>query len=61
MRVVCDIIEDVHRFDAGAIPLDGPYGLVAAASRLLDTAGTLDERGKRALLDRFIRSAQENQ
>ncbi|KAI0743270.1 hypothetical protein BC629DRAFT_244173 [Irpex lacteus] len=27
----------VHRFDAGAIPLQGPYGLIAAASRLLDT------------------------
>lgn len=55
------IFIDVHRFDAGAIPLQGPYGLIAAASRLLDTAGTLDERHKRALLDRFIRFVQENQ
>ncbi len=55
------ILSDVHRFDAGAIPLQGPYGLIAAASRLLDTAGTLDERHKRALLDRFIRFVQENQ
>ena len=52
---------DVHRFDAHAIPLEGPYGLIAAASRLLDTAGTLDERGKKALLARFIRFVQENQ
>ena len=52
---------DVHRFDANAIPLEGPYGLVAAASRLLDTAGTLDERSKRALLDRFIGVVRENQ
>ncbi|KAI0346817.1 hypothetical protein BDW22DRAFT_1351093 [Trametopsis cervina] len=51
----------VHRFDANAIPLEGPYGLIAAASRLLDNAGTLDERGKRTLLDRFVRFVQENQ
>lgn len=51
----------VHRFDAHAIPLEGPSGLVAAASRLLDTAATLDERGKQALLDKFVRFVQETQ
>ncbi|KAI0700741.1 hypothetical protein BC835DRAFT_1265955 [Cytidiella melzeri] len=50
----------VHRFDAHAIPLEGPYGLVAAASRLLDSAGTLDERRKKSLMDSFIRVVQEN-
>ena len=52
---------DVHRFDAHAIPLDGPYGLISAASRLLDTAATLDERSKKALLERFVHFVQETQ
>lgn len=56
-----DFVIDVHRFDAHAIPLEGPYGLISAASRLLDSAGTLDERGKKALLDRFVSVVRENQ
>lgn len=52
---------DVYRFDAHAIPLEGPSGLLCAASRLLDNAATLDERSKRTLLDRFVRFVQENQ
>ncbi|KAJ3559094.1 hypothetical protein NM688_g546 [Phlebia brevispora] len=51
----------VHRFDAQAIPLDGPYGLISHAERLLDNAATLDERRKQDLLDRFIRLVRENQ
>ncbi|KIP10657.1 hypothetical protein PHLGIDRAFT_208600 [Phlebiopsis gigantea 11061_1 CR5-6] len=51
----------VHRFDAHAMPLDGPTGLISAASRLLDTAATLDERSKKALLDNFTRFVQETQ
>ena len=52
---------DVHRFDANAIPLDGPYGLISHATRLLDNASTLDERRKRELMERFVRFAHENQ
>lgn len=52
---------DVHRFDAQAIPLDGPYGLISHARRLLDSTNCLDEKGKQALLDRFIRFVRENQ
>ena len=51
---------DVHRFDAHAIPLDGPYGLISHAKRLLDASNALDERRKQALLDRFARFV-ENQ
>ncbi|GJE84237.1 hypothetical protein PsYK624_003130 [Phanerochaete sordida] len=51
----------VHRFDAHAIPLEGPSGLVAAATRLLDTAGTLDERRKQVLIEKFVRFVQETQ
>jgi len=51
----------VHKFDAQSIPLDGPYGLISHARRLLDTANTLDERGKQALLEKFVRFVQENQ
>ncbi|KAK7696656.1 hypothetical protein QCA50_001314 [Cerrena zonata] len=51
----------VHRFDAHAIPLDGPYGLIYHARRLLDEANTLDERSKRVLVDRFVRFVQETQ
>ncbi|KAI0796868.1 hypothetical protein C8Q75DRAFT_214916 [Abortiporus biennis] len=51
----------VHRFDAHAIPLDGPYGLVTHAKRLLDDSSGLDERGKRKLMERFIHFVQENQ
>ena len=52
---------DVHRFDAQAIPLDGPYGLISHASRLLDNAGSLSERKKKDLLERFVRFVRENQ
>ncbi|KAL6305839.1 hypothetical protein BKA93DRAFT_730477 [Sparassis latifolia] len=50
----------VHRFDAHAIPLDGPFGLLLHVQRLLDSAPGLDERGKRVLLDRFVHVVQEN-
>ena len=52
---------DVHRFDADAIPLDGPYGLISHARRLLDNAASLDERRKKDLLDRFVQFVLENQ
>ena len=52
---------DVHRYDAHAIPLEGPYGLISHAQRLLDTAAALDERGKADLLNRFKRVVRENQ
>ncbi len=55
------MLVDVHRFDAHAIPLEGPYGLISHASRLLDNASSLDERSKRALLDRFLRFVRDNQ
>lgn len=51
---------DVHRFDAHAIPLDGPFGLLQHVRRLLDSAPGLDERKKQKLLDRFTRVVQEN-
>ncbi|TCD69869.1 hypothetical protein EIP91_005946 [Steccherinum ochraceum] len=50
----------VHRFDAHAIPLDGPYGLVSHAKRLLDSS-SLSERRKQVLMDRFIRFVENNQ
>ncbi|EMD40923.1 hypothetical protein CERSUDRAFT_111506 [Gelatoporia subvermispora B] len=50
----------VHRFDAHAIPLDGPYGLLTHIRRLLDSAPGLDARSKQRLLDRFVRVVQEN-
>ncbi|KAI0082401.1 hypothetical protein K474DRAFT_1585528 [Panus rudis PR-1116 ss-1] len=50
----------VHRFDADAIPLDGPYGLISHVKRLLDEANSLGEREKRALIDRFVRFVHEN-
>ncbi|OBZ76679.1 hypothetical protein A0H81_03939 [Grifola frondosa] len=50
----------VHRFDANAIPLDGPSGLLLHVQRLLDSAPGLDERRKRQLLDKFVRVVREN-
>ncbi|OCH92143.1 hypothetical protein OBBRIDRAFT_727399 [Obba rivulosa] len=50
----------VHRFDARAIPLDGPYGLLTHVRRLLDSAPGMDARYKQRLLDRFVRVVQEN-
>lgn len=51
---------DVHRFDANAIPLDGPYGLLVHVERLLDDAG-LDQKGKHDLLRRFLRVVQDSE
>ena len=51
----------MHRLDAHAIPLDGPYGLIYHARRLLDEANTLDERSKESLVDRFQQFVQETQ
>ncbi|KAI9000844.1 hypothetical protein BD414DRAFT_504770 [Trametes punicea] len=51
----------VHRFDANAIPLDGPYGLLVHVERLLDDAPGLDQRRKRALLESFLRVVQESE
>ncbi|KAH8094822.1 hypothetical protein BXZ70DRAFT_896310 [Cristinia sonorae] len=51
----------VHRFDAHAIPLDGPYGLISHATRLLDASNSLSERRKRALMERFIHFVENNQ
>ncbi|KAF7798352.1 hypothetical protein EIP86_009573 [Pleurotus ostreatoroseus] len=51
----------VHRYDAGAIPLDGPYGFLSHARRLLDNAATLDERRKQDLLERLRWIVRENQ
>lgn len=50
----------VHRFDAHAIPLDGPFGLIHHVQRLLDSAPGTDRRRKQALLDRFVRVVQES-
>ncbi|CCM01713.1 uncharacterized protein FIBRA_03778 [Fibroporia radiculosa] len=52
----------VHRYDAHAIPLDGPHGLIHHVQRLLDSAPGLesDSRRKRALLDTFIHVVREN-
>ncbi|KAI0375823.1 hypothetical protein BV20DRAFT_1048085 [Pilatotrama ljubarskyi] len=50
----------VHRFDANAIPLDGPYGLLVHVERLLDSAPGVDQRRKRLLLERFLRVVQES-
>ena len=51
---------DVHRFDANAIPLDGPYGLLVHVERLLDGAPGVDQRRKRVLLERFLRVVQDS-
>ena len=51
---------DVHRFDANAIPFDGPTGIVMRVTRLLDDAHTVDEEYKRELLDRFVRIILQN-
>ncbi|RPD66984.1 hypothetical protein L226DRAFT_452093 [Lentinus tigrinus ALCF2SS1-7] len=51
----------VHRFDANAIPLDGPYGLLVHVERLLDSAPGLDQRRKRVLLERFLRVVQDSE
>ncbi|KAI0335644.1 hypothetical protein GY45DRAFT_1358424 [Cubamyces sp. BRFM 1775] len=50
----------VHRFDANAIPLDGPYGLLVHVERLLDGAPGVDQRRKRVLLERFLRVVQDS-
>ncbi len=52
---------DVHRFDANAIPLDGPYGLLVHVERLLDSAPGVDQRRKRVLLERFLRVVQDSE
>ena len=51
---------DVHRFDANAIPLDGPYGLLVHVERLLDNAPGVDYRRKRILLERFARVVRDS-
>ncbi|KAI0677366.1 hypothetical protein C8Q78DRAFT_962437 [Trametes maxima] len=51
----------VHRFDANAIPLDGPYGLLVHVERLLDGAPGVDQRRKRVLLERFLRVVQDSE
>ncbi|KAI0772101.1 hypothetical protein BD413DRAFT_612923 [Trametes elegans] len=51
----------VHRFDANAIPLDGPYGLLVHIERLLDGAPGVDQRRKRLLLERFLRVVQNSE
>ncbi|KAI9056510.1 hypothetical protein FKP32DRAFT_1670301 [Trametes sanguinea] len=55
------VFVDVHRFDANAIPLDGPYGLLAHIERLLDDAPGVDQRRKRVLLDRLLRVVQDSE
>lgn len=50
---------DVHRYDARAIPLDGPFGLMQHVQRLLDSAPGLDARRKQVLLHRLNRVVQE--
>ncbi|KAI0750979.1 hypothetical protein C8Q80DRAFT_1098593 [Daedaleopsis nitida] len=51
----------VHRFDANAIPLDGPYGLLVHVERLLDSSPGVDYRRKRILLERFLRVVQDSE
>ncbi|KAH9850761.1 hypothetical protein C2E23DRAFT_298815, partial [Lenzites betulinus] len=51
----------VHRFDANAIPLDGPYGLLVHVERLLDGAPGVDQRRKRMLLEKFLRVVQDSE
>ena len=55
------VFADVHRFDANAIPLDGPYGLLVHVERLLDGAPGVDQRRKRVLLERFLRVVQDSE
>ena len=55
------LLADVHRFDAEAIPLDGPYGLLVHVERLLDDAPGLEYRRKRVLLERFRRVVQDSE
>jgi len=49
----------VHRYDARAIPLDGPFGLMHHVQRLLDSAPGLDPRRKQALLGKLSHVVQE--
>ncbi|KAH9844076.1 uncharacterized protein C8Q71DRAFT_697140 [Rhodofomes roseus] len=49
----------VHRYDARAIPLDGPFGLMNHVQRLLDSAPGLDSRRKQVLLHKLNRVVQE--
>ncbi|TBU39025.1 hypothetical protein BD309DRAFT_873161 [Dichomitus squalens] len=51
----------VHRFDANAIPLDGPYGLLVHVERLLDNSPGVDQLRKRVLLERFLRVVQNSE
>ena len=63
-EVLTDVLmlhTDVHRFDANAIPLDGPYGLLVHVERLLDNAPGVDQRRKRVLLERFLRVVQDSE
>ena len=60
LTVVLMLHTDVHRFDANAIPLDGPYGLLVHVERLLDNAPGVDQRRKRVLLERFLRVVQDS-
>ena len=61
LTVVLMLHTDVHRFDANAIPLDGPYGLLVHVERLLDNAPGVDQRRKRVLLERFLRVVQDSE
>jgi hypothetical protein len=51
---------DVHRFDAHAIPFDGPTGIVPRVERLLERSFRVDDEGRRDLMDRFIRVILQN-
>ena len=61
LTIVLMLHTDVHRFDANAIPLDGPYGLLVHVERLLDNAPGVDQRRKRVLLERFLRVVQDSE
>lgn len=52
----------MRRFDAHAIPLEGPSGLITRVEKLLNAAPPpgLDEREKQELLDRFIKVVLQN-
>jgi hypothetical protein len=51
---------DVRRFDAKAIPFDGPTGIVTRVETLLDSAPGMSVREKQDLMDSFIRLILQN-
>jgi hypothetical protein len=53
-------IPDCRRYEVGALPLDGPTGVLGHLERLLETASVAGPQDRRAILEQFAQFARSS-